>query len=417
MRKRNIPSKKDMKKMKKILKKPSRLCVCALSVLLLITALLAVYNIIIPDRVSYYAGGAAPSFLGARIEADRASLETFGDSSETTYTAEYKLLGVPIKEVSVSVFKRTRLAVGGMPFGVKFATDGVLVVGFAESKNVSKNPAYIAGIRIGDTIKKVNEREISSAHELTDAVERSGGNPISLVCERDGKELCFNLTPYFSKDEGKYKTGIFVRDSGAGIGTVTYIVPQTGEFAGLGHGICDGDTGSLIPIKRGIVSDVIVNGIVKGASGAPGEIKGYFKSGKTGSLIENTDCGVYGIFSPAPNCSETLEIGLRDEIHDGEAYILCTLDEGGTIGRYSISIASINRSADAGKCFTVKITDPALIEKTGGIVQGMSGSPIIQDGKLVGALTHVLINDPTMGYGIFIENMLNAAQMSMARAS
>ncbi len=394
--------------MKKILKKPRKASVAVLSLLLLFTALLVAYNIIIPDCVSYYAGGEAPSFLGARIDGGDASVAAFGDSAETTYTAQYKLFGaIPVKDVTVSVWERTRLAVGGMTFGVKFATDGVLVVGFADAKSISKNPAYTAGLRTGDIIKKVNGREISSARELTDAVEKSGGNPVSVVCERNDEELSFELTPYFSKDEGKYKTGIFVRDSGAGIGTVTYIVPETGEFAGLGHGICDGDTGALIPIKRGTVSDVVVNGIVKGAAGAPGEIKGYFKSGKTGSLIENTDCGVYGIFSPRPSSAEVLDIGLRDEVHDGEAHILCTLDESGTVGRYSISIGSINRSAEAGKCFTVKITDPALIAKTGGIVQGMSGSPIIQDGKLIGAVTHVMIGDPTMGYGIFIENMLN----------
>ena len=403
---------RKIKKMKKILKKPKRICTAVAATLLLAAAVLCSYNIIIPDSISYYAGDTSPSFLGASIDQRDLTAQTFSDSSAEpdTYTAEYKLFGViPLKTVSVSVWQKTRLCLGGMPFGVKFFTDGVLVVGFAEMNGSAKNPAYSAGLRLRDVITKINGKAVKSADELTNAVENGGGNPISLTYMRNEKEYTVKLTPYFSQNEGKYKTGVFVRDSGAGIGTVTYIVPETGEFAGLGHGICDGETGALIPIKRGTVSDVVINGIVKGASGAPGEIKGYFKSGKTGSLISNTDCGVYGVFTPIPSGIETAEIGLKSEIHEGEAHILCTLDEAGGIGRYSVSISNINRNADAGKCFTVKITDPALLEKTGGIVQGMSGSPIIQNGKLVGAVTHVMINDPTSGYGIFIENMLNRA--------
>ncbi|MBO5879028.1 MAG: SpoIVB peptidase, partial [Clostridia bacterium] len=163
--------------------------------------------------------------------------------------------------------------------------------------------------------------------------------------------------------------------------------------------------------------DVTVNGVVKGSVGTPGEIKGYFKSGKTGAMIKNSECGVYGVFTHCPTDIEPMPIALRGEVREGEAYILCTLDQTSGIQKYSVSISNINRGAQSGKCFTVKITDPRLIEKTGGIVQGMSGSPIIQNGKLVGAVTHVMINDPTTGYGIFIENMLNAAQMPQARAS
>ena len=406
--------------MKKAIKKTGRMCVSALALLIFAAILFCTYNIIIPDNVSFYVGDTPPSYLGASLAEDALASETFSaDSAEAANcTAQYKILNtIPVKTVNVSVFKKTELYPGGMPFGVKFFTDGVLVVGFAEMSGGAKNPAREAGIRLRDVITKINGKSIGSAVELSAAIEASGGNTVSVTFRRDGKDETVSVKPFYSKEEGKYKTGVLVRDSGAGIGTVTYIIPETGEFAGLGHGICDGETGTLIPIKRGTVSDVVISGIVKGAQGAPGEIKGYFKQGKTGTMIGNTNCGVYGVLTPCPSNIEPLPIGLKDELREGEAHILCTLDEGSGMQKYSISISNINKNASEGKCFTVKITDPRLIEKTGGIVQGMSGSPIIQNGKLVGAVTHVLINDPTSGYGIFIENMLNAAQMPQARAS
>ncbi len=312
---------------------------------------------------------------------------------------------------AVYKYEGLKLIPGGVPFGVKFSTEGVVVVGFCDVDGISKsqNPAYAAGLRPKDVITKINGLEISDAAELTRSVEGCRGKDISLTYRRDGAEKTISLTPLYSKSEGKYKTGIWVRDSGAGIGTVTYIFPQSAEFAGLGHGICDGETGELIPINRGVVLDVTVSGIKKGVSGAPGEIKGYFGSVKKGTLVKNTDCGVYGLFSELPEgIGEAIDVGNRRDVRCGEAEIFCTLDDGQRHS-YKIEIDNINLNAEGSKCFIIKITDPALIEKTGGIVQGMSGSPIIQNGKLVGAVTHVMINDPTVGYGIFIENMLNAS--------
>lgn len=316
--------------------------------------------------------------------------------------------------------KSIRLYPGGMPFGVKFVTEGILIVGFCEVKNAgtSSNPSIEAGLRQGDIIVKLNGVPISSACELTEAVENSGGKAISVIYMRDGKECSASLVPAYSSEEGRYKSGLYVRDSGAGIGTVTFIVPKTNAFAGLGHGICDADTGALIPMQRGSVVGVTINGVIKGLPGSPGEVKGYFSSGKTGSILGNTECGVYGVLTSLPQnipC-EPMPIGTRSELRCGKAHIYCALDSG-RCEKYEIEISDIRRDSTSNKCFTVKVTDPALIEKTGGIVQGMSGSPIIQDGKLVGAVTHVLINDPTTGYGIFIENMLNAANMPMAKAS
>ena len=307
-----------------------------------------------------------------------------------------------------------------MPFGVKFMTEGILIVGFCDIQGMDSatNPSRVAGLRQGDTILRVNGNLLCSASELNDIVEKSNGAAVTVLYTRDGKEYSTSLTPVYSPAEGRYKSGVYVRDSGAGIGTVTFIVPETLAFGGLGHGICDADTGELIPIGRGSVVGVTINGVIKGLAGAPGEVKGYFSSGKTGSLLENTECGVYGVFGSLPNGthSKPIPVGTRNELKNGKAHIYCTLDSN-TVERYEIEISEIRREATSNKCFTVKVTDPRLLEKTGGIIQGMSGSPIIQNGKLVGAVTHVLINDPTTGYGIFIENMLNAAQMPMAKAS
>ena len=318
--------------------------------------------------------------------------------------------------------KLSRLQVypGGMPFGVKFLTEGILVVGLGEvtAKDGVKNPSRAAGLRPNDVILKINGSSVENAEQLAQLVSQSGGSPLRICYRRNGEEHTTSLTPVYSETEGRFTTGLYVRDSGAGIGTVTFIIPRTCAFAGLGHGICDGQTGNLIPMQRGSVVGVTISGVVRGLAGSPGEVKGYFSSGKTGTLLGNTHCGVYGVFASLPEKipSSPIFIGLRDEVREGKATIYCMLDSDSPQS-YEIEISEIRRDSTTNKCFTVKVTDEALLAKTGGIIQGMSGSPIIQNGKLIGAVTHVLINDPTTGYGIFIENMLNAAEMPMAKAS
>ncbi|MBQ7828693.1 MAG: SpoIVB peptidase [Clostridia bacterium] len=302
-----------------------------------------------------------------------------------------------------------KLVAGGIPFGVKFSTQGVIVIGFSEIEGMSKtlNPAYAAGLRAKDVIVEIDGKAIGGASDLTRAIEQSGGRELAVTYMRNGERTVVKMKPLYSRTEGKYKTGMWVKDSGAGIGTVTYIDPTTCKFAGLGHGICDGETGELIPMTCGDVMNVRINAIKKGIAGAPGEVKGYFGAEKTGRLLSNTSCGVYGVFDKLPDSlGEALPVGSRHDVKLGEAEIICTLDDG-VRRTYKIEISTVNRDETGSKCFIIKVTDPTLIEKTGGIVQGMSGSPIIQNGKLVGAVTHVMINDPTVGYGIFIENMLD----------
>lgn len=329
------------------------------------------------------------------------------------FSASFSVCATSLPISASSDYKNLKLHVGGMPFGIKFMTDGVIIVGFhpVQSREGITTPSESAGLRMGDIILKINDTPVTSAAELSRLIEESRGNSLKVLYSRGGTDHQTHLTPAYSDSEGRYSTGIYVRDSGAGIGTVTFICPKTCAFAGLGHGVCDGDSGELIPMQRGSVVDVTIQGVTRGLAGAPGEVKGSFASGKIGSLLGNSHCGVWGVLASLPKTcpqSEPIPVGLRDEIKEGNATIWCTL-EGNVPKEYSIRISEIQRDSTSNKCFTVKITDEALLSQSGGIVQGMSGSPIIQNGKLVGAVTHVLINDPTTGYGIFIENML--AQM------
>lgn len=317
---------------------------------------------------------------------------------------------LPIFAKEAQISNDTKLYVGGMPFGAKITSKGLTVVKFSETQGDNASSAYAAGIRQGDIIVKINNTAINTIEDFVKQIDKCEGKPLTISVLRNNKELSFTVTPKYSRDDGKYKTGIWVKDSTSGIGTVTYIDPKTNEFGGLGHAICDCTTGKIVPLTRGIVTDVSINGVIKGQSGIAGELKGSFEPKKIGTLLKNCDCGVFGVFaggtieSPEPPVS----ICPKNQVREGEAYIWCTLDEKGP-QKYNIQITNIDTSNSATKNFRIKVTDEKLLLKSGGIVQGMSGSPIIQNGKLVGAVTHVLINDPTQGYGIFIENMLAEA--------
>lgn len=302
-----------------------------------------------------------------------------------------------------------QLNVGGNPFGVRLFADGVLIVGLAPGDT----PASRAGIREKDKILAVNGVEVHCTQDVLGAIEGCGGNPLTLRLRRGEETVVTTVTPTLDENN-RYRAGIRVRDHAAGIGTVTFVDPETGAFGGLGHGICDTDTGELIPLTRGAVMKTEINGVTRGTEGTPGELRGYLRSEKIGTLLRNCDRGVFGIFSPIPEgVGGVMEIGTRDQVHPGEAFLRCTLDDGAA-REYRIELSDIHPDNTATKCFAVHVTDPELIEKTGGIVQGMSGSPIIQDGRLIGAVTHVLIGDPTRGFGIFLENMLSEMPDSLS---
>ena len=337
----------------------------------------------------------------------------FGKAAALLISLNLVLTAVPCPAAASGTVPES-VCVSGMPFGVKFYSQGILIVGFSEIETADgiETPALDAGLQTGDIITRVNGSEVKTAGEFIGIIENAQ-NPLQVTYLRGGDENTVSFVPSVSKEDGKRKTGMWVRDTTAGIGTVTFVLPDTGEFAGLGHGICDAETGELLEMKRGTVVDVMISGVTKGVAGSPGELKGYFTSDKSGVLLGNTLCGVYGVMSNVPweTIPETAEVAAREDIRPGEAYIWCTVD-GNRPQKYSINITEIRRdvSMQDNRCFSIEVTDPVLLEKTGGIVQGMSGSPILQNGRIVGAVTHVLINDPTKGYGIFIENMLEAAE-------
>ncbi len=385
-----------------------------LSIIITLGLFIGAAEIFTPSKQSVFEGREPKKFIFVSLEGERAVSCTETDEHIKTVTAYAKLFGVlPLKKVTVNYYDKMSLYVGGFPFGVKFYTDGIVVVNLTdiETENGSKNPAYEAGIRANDIITKCNDKSIESAEELTRTIEKSSGEAVGITYIRGGEEFTVSLLPVLSKKDGLYKTGMWIKDSGAGIGTVTYVSPEDNSFGGLGHGICDSGSGELMRVSRGTLMEVEINSVKKGVSGEPGELKGFFTGEKLGAVFTNTDCGVFGVYAEKPKEAKRLfPIGLKDDIKNGKATVICTVD-GEVAVEYEIELSGINYSASehSNKCFTVKITDPKLIEKTGGIVQGMSGSPIIQNGKLVGAVTHVMINDPTTGYGIFIENMLDAS--------
>ena len=298
--------------------------------------------------------------------------------------------------------KPLMLQPGGMCFGVQMSTDGALVVGFSKIDGIC--PSEDAGIARRDLIVAINGDKIENADDLITTVDKAGEKPAKVDVVRNGKKISFDVTPRRSVD-GRYKIGVYVKDSAAGIGTVTFIDPSTGAFGGLGHGIYDIESEILIPMSKGIVNSVNIKSVRRGKVGIPGELKGCLEAKKIGKLTCNTEYGVFGYLTDKAMTKEsTIPVAKAHEVKEGKAQIICTTDT--YRDSYEVEITEIHNDRPA-KNYVIKITDQRLLDKTGGIVQGMSGSPIIQNGKLVGALTHVLVRDPTGGYGIFIENMLS----------
>lgn len=342
-------------------------------------------------------------------------LNLFGSIEQTagagTSEASFRLFGVvPLKKVNLTVTKPMELIPGGYPTGIRFVTDGVMVVGMGnvETADGLKNPAYDAGVRVKDIILKVNGKKVGSSKELGEHFRASGGKAVTLTVKRNNATIKIQVSPAKSAQDGLYRAGLWVRDSTAGIGTITYIDPATGRFGALGHGISDIDTGEIMPLSTGSVLKAVIIDIRKGVSGDPGELKGIFmETENTGRLYKNTEEGIYGQLNEGFYKSlKTVKVGYKQDVTEGEAVILSCID-GSQPKVYKIEIVRAYKSGhEKTKNMLIRVTDSELLQKTGGIVQGMSGSPILQNGKLIGAVTHVLVNDPARGYGIFIENML-----------
>ena len=267
---------------------------------------------------------------------------------------------------------------------------------------VEKNgAARAAGIKKGDLITKVNAEAVTTVEELSSYIGKNETNTLTIV--RDGRERTAEL--HGKKEKDRYTAGMWIRDSAAGIGTMSFLDPQTNAFGALGHAICDSDTGEIVPICKGSVSDCRISAVKAGESGEPGELVGSIGSEITGSIIYNTELGLYGIMNESKE-GVTVPVATRFLVKEGEAELWCDIDGTG-VKQYNIMIEQVSKSrAEGNKSMVIKVTDSELIEQTGGIVQGMSGAPIIQNGRLVGAVTHVFINDPERGYAVFAESML-----------
>ncbi len=325
---------------------------------------------------------------------------------------DYALFGVvPVKTVSVTQTDRKYVYAGGDVIGLQMLTDGVIVVDVQsfESVNGEVSPAKDAGLQKGDIITAVNGIAVSDNRSFSAAISDSSGQSIEITFLRGEQEKHTLVTPQLCKQSGVYRCGAWVRDSTVGIGTMTYFDPITGIYGALGHCVSDIDTGEILPIAGGQIVDAYVWNIKKGESGLAGELGGSLEETVIGSIEKNCQSGVYGLLYDEPLCAGEYPVAWATEVKTGPAEIMLSLD-GENIESYAIEIDRINADYNAEiKNMVIEITDEELLEKTGGIVQGMSGSPIIQDGMLVGAVTHVLVNDPTKGYAIFIENMLDAA--------
>lgn len=340
------------------------------------------------------------------------------DGNENKEESENKKVSVKLfdvfnlKTIDINTIKNTQVVPVGNIGGIKIYTNGVLVVGMSEinaKDNVKVKPYQDTGIEEGDMIIAINEENVYNTKELTKKVNESKGEALDIVYVKNGEEKECKIIPAMNQ-ENEYKLGLWVRDSAAGVGTITFYNPDQKTFAALGHGITDIDTGELIEISGGEFVTTNIIKTIKGEAGVPGKIQGSLNNDQViGKISKNTEYGIYGtvdnIAMLKVNTENRYNVALRGEIKEGKATILCNLDN--QRKEYEIKIEKIYlNNYQNNKSMLVKVTDQELLEKTGGIVQGMSGSPIIQNGKFAGAITHVLVNDPTTGYGVFADMML-----------
>ena len=400
-------------------------------IMILLTFLLIIYVYIlvisnIPDEITIFEGEnlSLKTIFGMTLHSEDEVLEVSANSGEKTInkigneTLSISLFDkLFLKSIDVSVLPKTTVIPVGNIAGVKLYTNGVLVVGMSEIEGEDSKtykPYENTGIEEGDTIVKINDNVISSTDDLIEKVNMSNGEKIEIEYIHDEETKECSITPIKTSEE-EYKLGLWVRDSAAGVGTVTFYEPSTQSFGALGHGITDIDTGDLLNIASGEFVTAKVLNIKKGEDGNPGKIQGTVEEQETiGEITKNTEFGIYGkiqdLSSLNIDTSKEMEVAMRDEIELGKATILCSLDNQ-TVKEYEIEITKIYKDNHYNnKSMEIKVTDEELIEKTGGIIQGMSGSPIIQNGKFIGAVTHVLVNSSTEGYAIFGDLMLKQSK-------
>lgn len=394
-------------------KRMQRAKLAAAYLLLALAAALGWLYSCLPDRVYLEPGQALylPRFAWVEPQRGHGSQNVASTRAVGSYQTTLTLGGwLPIKTIRAVVTERPRVTVCGTPFGVKMFSEGALIVGFSEIGQAgggTSNPAKEAGLRLGDRVICIGQTRTESNEAVKEALDAAEGQSVEVVYIRSGEQKLTTLTPVWDGAAGQWRAGMWVRDSSAGVGTLTFAAEELGVFAGLGHPISDSDTGESVALRSGEIVPCEITGCSAGTAGSPGELKGHFLSAHAiGTIRINGENGVYGTVSTAIAGQQT-EIAFAQEVLPGAAEILTTTS-GETPRSYRVYIEKVN-DADPRRNMVLRVTDPALLVQTGGIVQGMSGSPILQNGRLVGAVTHVLVNDPTRGYGIFAQTMLEQA--------
>lgn len=379
--------------------------------LIVIYSFIVFGNIVLPDKIEAYSTKKIEYKSVYSVENNSLYQVDYQNSSKVSpIENDIKLLGIiPVKTTSIIQSKPKKVSVSGESFGIKLYTDGVIIVGIrdVETDKGKCNPAKEAGLEKGDIIIEINGKKVYSADSVTDILNDNNGKDYKITVKRNGNYKEFLLKPAYSSSQGCYKVGLWVRDSTAGVGTITYYDKSNNTVSALGHPITDVDTNEIMPILDGEAVRATVTKIYKSKAGEAGSLCCEFTNDIIGTLKKNCQSGIYGKYTCTLKNTYEYEVASPNEIVRGPVQILCTIDSG-KAKFYNAQISRISyRENKKGKNMVVKITDERLLEKTGGIVQGMSGSPIIQNGKLVGALTHVIVDSPEKGYAIFAQDMVD----------
>lgn len=379
--------------------------------LIIIYSFIVFGNIVLPDKIEAYSTKKIEYKSVYSVENNSLYQVDYQNSSKVSPVEnDIKLLGIiPVKTTSIIQSKPKKVSVSGESFGIKLYTDGVIIVGIrdVETDKGKCNPAKEAGLEKGDIIIEINGKKVYSADSVTNILNDNNGKDYKITVKRNGNYKEFLLKPAYSSSQGCYKVGLWVRDSTAGVGTITYYDKSNNTVSALGHPITDVDTNEIMPILDGEAVRATVTKIYKSKAGEAGSLCCEFTNDIIGTLKKNCQSGIYGKYTCTLKNTYEYEVASPNEIVRGPVQILCTIDSG-KAKFYNAQISRISyRENKKGKNMVVKITDERLLEKTGGIVQGMSGSPIIQNGKLVGALTHVIVDSPEKGYAIFAQDMVD----------
>lgn len=379
--------------------------------LIIIYSFIVFGNIVLPDKIEAYSTKKIEYKSVYSVENNSSYQVDYQNNSKVSPVEnDIKLLGIiPVKTTSIIQSKPKKVSVSGESFGIKLYTDGVIIVGIrdVETDKGKCNPAKEAGLEKGDIIIEINGKKVYSADSVTDILNDNNGKDYKITVKRNGNYKEFLLKPAYSSSQGCYKVGLWVRDSTAGVGTITYYDKSNNTVSALGHPITDVDTNEIMPILDGEAVRATVTKIYKSKAGEAGSLCCEFTNDIIGTLKKNCQSGIYGKYTCTLKNTYEYEVASPNEIVRGPVQILCTIDYG-KAKFYNAQISRISyRENKKGKNMVVKITDERLLEKTGGIVQGMSGSPIIQNGKLVGALTHVIVDSPEKGYAIFAQDMVD----------